>query len=189
MIVTGGPSELTIRAAGGTAPPHNITLDGEITGAGGFAKTGGMIAIDLGAANQRLAISGTFTRSGTCTFPFNFSSILPLQTGIPRTLISFGSSSGFTADDFSFTGLGYASGHFTLTPNSLLFTLDDDGSAKSPFYGWLVANNLPPSDSEATNDAEHDGVVNLLEFAAVHAPPRDPALTPMMTLPLRGPRP
>lgn len=240
ILLSGTPNNLFIRAGDPSGAPHDITLNGALTGSGGFSKTGGgtlvlsgpntftgditvqsgtlaltgslaaggelsvqsaatlagngvsskpvtlanggivspsgtltlaslmwiaggHLAIDLGAAGEALALDGAFTRSGSGAFTFDFlSRSLPLAT--PVTLVSFSGSTNFNASDFTFTGLGSATGHFTLTANSLLFTIDSEGPPSDPFLAWLAANGIDPSPGEAGNDPDHDGTNNLMEF-------------------------
>lgn len=155
----GGSQKPVSLASGGVISPN-----GTLTFASLTWNAGGRLSFDLGAANELLAIGGALTKSGTGTFAIDFSPVGALAVGTPQTLATFASVSNFTAGNFTFTGLGYATGHFTLTATSLQFTVDDDGVAKAPFFDWLVANNIAPSTSEATTDPDRDGIGNLMEF-------------------------
>ena len=95
---------------------------------------GAAFGVQLGATasttdSDLLALSGTLSKGSSGSFVFHFSDGNgPPAPEVTYTLISFGSSSGFSASDFSFdyTGAkGALSGTFTLTPTALLFTTSD----------------------------------------------------------------
>ena len=142
-------------AAGGVVSPA-----GTLTATSIQWNAGGRMAVNL--TGDRLAITGSLTKSGTGAFVFDF---MPgtLTVGAPRTLVTFGSTN-FTAANFSHSGLGYGTGHFTLTANSLAFTLDDDAAAITPFFDWLTTHGIPPARASALADEDDDGTGNLLEF-------------------------
>ena len=80
-------------------------------------------------SSDQLALTGVFTKGsgGTGDFVFDFLGSTPLWN-TTYTLVTFDSSSGFTAGiggNFSYTGLGsgsYSTSFFTLTSDSLTFT-------------------------------------------------------------------
>ncbi|MES2925055.1 MAG: Ig-like domain-containing protein [Verrucomicrobiota bacterium] len=151
---------------GTTQKPLALTSGGVVSPTGTLTASstqwnaGGRMEVNL--TGDKLAISGSFTQSGVGPFAFDF---IPgtLTVGTPRTLVTFGSSN-FTVANFSHSGLGYATGHFTLMANSLTFTLDNDGSAIAPFYDWLASHGLTPAHASAGVDSDGDGTANLLEF-------------------------
>jgi autotransporter-associated beta strand protein len=144
-----------VLSSGGVVAPA-----GTLTAAAMQWDAGGRVASNLAA--DKLAVTGSFTKSGTGAFVFDFTPGT-LVVGTPRTLVTFGSTN-FTAANFSHSGLGYATGQFTLTKNSLAFTLDNDGTAVAPFFDWLAAHNIPPVQASARANPDGDDTANLLEF-------------------------
>jgi hypothetical protein len=63
------------------------------------------------------------------------------------------------------TGLGYATGHFTVSPSAVQFTVTDDGAGLAPFYDWLVTAGWDADRSSISADNDSDGTPALLEFA------------------------
>lgn len=125
---------------------------------------GGRIACDLGAANDRLLLENQLTKSGGGPWRFDFLMAGAPVIGTSYTLVTFTAGTNFTVDDFSYTGLGDTTGYFTLTANSLLFTLDERGAARAPFLDWLAVNGITRSMTEASGDPDGDGSQNLMEF-------------------------
>ncbi len=132
-------------------------------------NAGGTLAFDLGAAADRVSLGGALTRGTPGAYAFAFSPAGPLVSGTTYTLVDFGSTD-FAASDFSATGLGYAKGVFTLLPNALQFTLTSDGSGMEAYLAWADAQGLPAGVAAPSDDADGDGVSNLLEFALVQNP-------------------
>jgi autotransporter-associated beta strand protein len=160
-VNTGG----TLAGNGTSNKPLTLASGGVVSPAGTLIaatmqwNAGGRMAFIPG---DLLAITGSMTKSGTGSFAFDFTPGT-LTVGTPYTLVTFGSTN-FSAANFSPSGLGYATGHFSITANSLSFTLDDDGIALTPFFDWLTAHGLVPARASALADPDGDGTPNLLEF-------------------------
>jgi hypothetical protein len=120
---TGTAGAVTINAGGAINPggsgagvfnAASLTWnsDGDISG----------LRFDLGAdalSSDKIILTGAFTKGTGSTFVFDFTDA-GASTSITYTLLTFGSSSGFTAGDFSANGVA---GTFGLDANSLTFTV------------------------------------------------------------------
>lgn len=158
---TGTASRALTLNSGGSVSPGGASA-GTLTAASLAWNGGGRIVANLGTASDRLALSGALIRGSAGSFLFAFTPGT-LAVGTPVTLLTFGSTT-FAASDFSFTGLGYAKGQFTLTGTSLQFTVTDDGTALAPLYDWLVARGFAADTASALADPDGDGTPSLLEF-------------------------
>ncbi len=132
---TGTVKTITLNSAGAVAPGNssigtlntnngNVTWNGD---AGSFAQMkfelDNTSNLALAATADRIALgTGVFTKGTAGLFQFDF-----LNTGAVNntyTLLTFGSSTGFTVGDFSYTNLGGGlSGDFILNANSLQFAI------------------------------------------------------------------
>jgi rhamnogalacturonan endolyase len=148
--------------AGGTVAP-GIGGVGTLNGASLTWNGGGQLAFDLGATSDRLALSGALTKGNAGTYTFAFAPMNAPAVGDTHTLVTF-ASSDFAASDFNATGLGYAQGAFSLSGNSLLFTITSDGSGWSAYNTWASASGLPEGQNGPSMDFDGDGVSNLVEF-------------------------
>lgn len=114
---TGLASAITLSA--GSISPGNGGI-GTLS-ASSLAWTGGAaLVFDLsttGNTSDLLALSGALTKVGSGSYTFDFTGGLAGQV---YTLLTFGSSSGFSSSDFSTTGLD---GTFSLSGSSLTFTV------------------------------------------------------------------
>jgi len=117
-----GAVELT---SGGTISPGNGV--GTLTAGALDWSAGGSFAFQLGAddaTSDHLALASALTKSGAGTYQFDFRDGNAPPTLATYTLITFTSSNGFSANDFSFTYSGAKptlQGTFELTPTALLF--------------------------------------------------------------------
>jgi T5SS/PEP-CTERM-associated repeat protein/autotransporter-associated beta strand protein len=118
----GGPVGLH---SGGTIAPGNLV--GTLNATSLDWNGDGVMTFALGADDadsDRLALSGALSKQGSGSYRFDFSDAAVPPVLRTYTLITFTSSSGFSAGDFnySYTGtlLGLA-GTFELTPTALLF--------------------------------------------------------------------
>ena len=148
---------------GGVVSPGGDAA-GTLTVAGARISGGSTLRFNLGAGGDQLIIHGGFTAfgSGPVTFAFTPGT---LAVGTPYTLITTpGGVPGITTANLAYTGLGHAKGRFTVGPNSVQFTLDDDGVALTPFYDWLIGRGLAADPASAPDDPDADGVATLLEF-------------------------
>jgi rhamnogalacturonan endolyase len=148
---------------GGIIAPGGSSV-GTLTTGSARISGGSTLRFNLGAGSDQLVVNGGLTYFGSGLVTFDF---VPgtLAVGTPYTLVTTpGGSPGIVLANLAYTGLGYAKGVFSLTPNSIQFTLTDDGVAVAPFYDWLVAGGFAPAHVSATLDSDRDGVANLLEF-------------------------
>jgi autotransporter-associated beta strand protein len=100
---------------GGGSPGSALTADSVAW------NTGGVMAFNLDATSNRLAVSGTLSRGEAGPRQFVFGAGPGLAIGNVYTLVTFGSTD-LTASDLSFSGLpaGFT-GAFTITANSIVF--------------------------------------------------------------------
>ena len=148
---------------GGVVSPGGNAA-GTLTVAGARISGGSTLRFNLGAGGDQLVIPGGFTTfgSGVVTFVFTPGTLV---VGTPYTLITTpGGVPGITTANLAYTGLGHAKGRFTVGPNNVQFTLDDDGIALTPFYDWLIGRGLAADTASAPDDPDADGVATLLEF-------------------------
>ena len=134
-----------------------------------------LLHFNLGADGDQLVTTGGVSFGGgaggsTLTFVFTPGAI---TTGTPYTLVSGPVS--LSSATLAHTGLGYATGQFTLSPNALQFTVTDDGVGLAPFYDWLVAGGLAADRASVSTDNDGDGTPALLEFALGSDPSRSDA--------------
>ncbi len=125
---------------------------------------GALLRFNLGAGGDQIVTTGGASFGGgtggsTLTFAFTPGAV---ATGTPYTLIS--GPVGLSGATLVYTGLGYATGNFTVGANSLQFTVTDDGAGLAPFYDWLGARGLPAARSSVSADPDADGTPALLEF-------------------------
>ncbi len=119
---TGSVGAITLNS-GGFIQPGAAGSIGTLTGASLLWNPGGQLNFDLGAngASDLLNLTGSLTKGGTGSFVFNFNN-LGVSTPSSFTLIGANTVSGFTASDFSFTGLTLASPYaaqFQVTPTAV----------------------------------------------------------------------
>jgi len=122
-IGTAGASSVTLNAGGGINPA-NTGVAGTFTSNSltwnSDNSTSGL-RFDLGlntAASDQISLTGTFNKGTGSTFVFNFND-LGIQHSFSYTLLTFaGGSSGFSAGDFSATGIA---GTFVLNSGDLSF--------------------------------------------------------------------
>ena len=125
---------------------------------------GALLRLNLGAGGDQIVTTAGVSFGGgaggsALTFVFTPG---PLTTGTPYTLISGPVSLSGAA--LGHSGLGYATGQFTVTANAVQFTLLDDGAGLAPLYDWLAARGLPVDRASVTSDTDADGLPALLEF-------------------------
>lgn len=139
---------------------------------------GAILRFNLGSSGDQLVTTGGVSfggGAGGATVTFDF---IPgtLATGTPYTVVSGPHS--LTVAQLAYTGLGYATGHFVVTTNSVQFVLDDNGVGLAPFYDWLGSFGLPVARASITADPDTDGTPALLEFALGGTPtlPDAPAI-------------
>jgi rhamnogalacturonan endolyase len=139
---------------------------------------GAILRFNLGTSGDRLVTTsgasfGGGTGGSTVTFDF-----IPgtLTVGTPYTVVSGPHS--LTVAKLAYTGLGHATGHFVVAPDSVQFVLDDDGVGLAAFYDWLGSVGLPVSRASVAADPDADGFPALLEFALGGTPlfPDTPAI-------------
>lgn len=159
---TGTISRAVTLNSGGTLAPAGSAA-GTLTASSLTWNAGGRLAINVGAATDRLALTGALTKGGSGSYVVTFSPA-GLSVGSTYTVASFGSTT-FSASDFTAAGLGYGKGAFNIVSGTLRFTLTDDGAALAPFFEWLVARGLPADRTSATLDPDGDGVPALLDYA------------------------
>lgn len=96
---------------------------GTFTGSALTWNGGAGLTFELGSGttSDRLNLSGAFTKGTGSVFAFNFQDA-GWQTGSTYTLLNFGSNSGFTLGDFSFTN-GGLTGNFALSASNLQFSV------------------------------------------------------------------
>jgi len=119
----------------GTLTATNLTWNGEASG--NFAQ----MKFELGnvGSSDRLSLgSGILSRGTGTIFTFDF-----LGTGVAEnsyTLLTFGSSTGFSVSDFSYTNLGGGlSGTFSLQGNSLQFSVVPEPQTYALLAAGLMA--------------------------------------------------
>jgi rhamnogalacturonan endolyase len=170
-------------APGGASPVANL-------GGGSLAwNGGGKLAFDLGAASDRLVLSGALTRSGSGSYQFVFNSGAAIADGTIYTLVTFGSTN-FTAADFSYSGLPPGiGGFFKINAGSLQFIVDstapliscpaDITTVAAPGASSAVVNyTVTASDGTSTVTVESSpasGSAFNLGTTAVNATARDAA--------------
>ena len=125
---------------------------------------GALLRFNLGSGGDQLVTTGGVSFGGgsggsTVTFAFTPGAI---GAGTPYTLIS--GPVALSGATLAHTGLGYATGQFTVTNDAVRFTITDDGAGLAPFYDWLLARGLPASRASVTADPDGDGIPALLEF-------------------------
>jgi hypothetical protein len=125
---TGTVGNITLNASGFIAPGDS---PGTLHGTSLAWNGGSAFNFQLGATNSTtdsdlLALSGALTKGSAGTFAFHFSDGNGAPAlGTTYTLITFASSSGFSASDFSFDYSGAnagLAGSFVLNPTNLEFT-------------------------------------------------------------------
>ena len=142
--------------SGGTISPAGLAT-GTLTAASLTWNGGGAMAMDLGAASDRLTLTGALTKGGAGTYRLIFNGTPAI--GTVHTVASFGSTT-FTAADFSYSGLSGVGGAFAISGNTLTFTVTELPDAA--FTTW--AEGLPAGQRGALDDPDGDGIANLLEF-------------------------
>ena len=123
----GGAVTVSGAIAPGTTGIGTLTVNNDVTWNAGNSWKFNLSNSDN--TSDRLALTGVFTKGtgGTGDFVFDFMGSTPLWN-TTYTLVTFDSSSGFTAGiggNFSYTNLGsgsYSTSFFTLTSDSLTFT-------------------------------------------------------------------
>ncbi|GAT31471.1 PEP-CTERM protein-sorting domain-containing protein [Terrimicrobium sacchariphilum] len=129
---SGLASNITLTA--GSISPGNGGI-GTLSAASLAWNGGASMVFNLSATDNTsdlLALTGALTKVGSGAYTFDFSG--GFSYGQTYTLITFGSSSGFSASDFSTTG---QEGTFNLTGSSLTFT-----AVPEPATWTLVAAGL-----------------------------------------------
>lgn len=153
---TGTVGKTIVLEDGVIAPAGAAT--GTLTGAALTWNGGGAIRADLGATSDRVVITGALTKGIAGAYQFVFSGTPAI--GSVHTLVTFGSTT-FVASDFTHTGLSGVGGTFSLSGGNLLFTVT--GLPDAAFNAW--AADLPAGARGPADDADGDGLANLLEFA------------------------
>ena len=124
----GGAVAVSGAIAPGTTGIGTLTVNNDVTWNSGNSWKFNLSNTD--ATSDRLALTGVFTKGtgGTGDFVFDFMGSTPVWNTI-YTLVTFGSSSGFSLSNFDLAGsiatLGngpYSTSSFQLTPTSLTFT-------------------------------------------------------------------
>jgi len=110
----------TLNATGKIAPGNSA---GTLTATSLTWNGGGTMDFELGSpgSNQdRLDLVGALTKGTAGAYQFDFTTLPAFASGT-YTLINFGSNSGFSESDFTFTGPGGLQGEFVLRGNQLQF--------------------------------------------------------------------
>jgi len=176
---TGAIAKPIVLNSGAAVSPGNDSVD-TLTADSLVWNGGGTLVFDLGAtSSDRLSLDGALAKGTSGAFTFAFSPIKPLIVGTTYTLVDFGSTD-FSATDFSATGLGYAKGVFSVSANAVHFTLTSDGSGALAYQAWADAHGLPANAAGPADDADGDGVPNLLEFALAQNPLAFGGVKPVM---------
>lgn len=137
---TGTISGDLVAESGATVAPGNsigtLTVSGDYTW-----NAGATLAFELGAGgtSDRLAIGGALVKAGSGSFAFDFGG-----TGTPGTytLLTFGSQSGFSSTNFTFTRLAPSlEGSFTLSATELTLTVTAVVEEPPPDTPALVSLN------------------------------------------------
>jgi autotransporter-associated beta strand protein len=153
---TGTINKAVTLNSGGTISPAGLAT-GTLTAASLTWNGGGAMAMDLGAASDRLTLTGALTKGSGGTYRLIFNGTPAI--GTVHTVASFGSTT-FTAADFSYSGLSGVGGAFAISGNTLTFTVTELPDAA--FTTW--AEGLPAGQRGALDDPDGDGIANLLEF-------------------------
>lgn len=163
-VGTGG----TLAGSGSSAKPVNlrtggrIAPDGVLTSASTVWDGGGVVALDP-TVDERLAVTGALTKGTAGAYVFELAAASPLTPGVIYTLATFGSTT-FAAADFSSAGLPNDQfGGFIVTANSVRFATVPAGTSAA-FDVWAILHELPTGLSGPADDADGDGLPNLLDF-------------------------
>jgi fibronectin-binding autotransporter adhesin len=164
-----------IKAADASDVPHDITLDGALTGAGALTKNGTGI-LTLSGAN---AYTGsTFVEEGTLRLStddvLSDTSSLNVAAGAILNLTHSGTD---TVGDFQIDGVSQASGTYGGTGSGAQHIVPQiTGTGKifvpgtDPFIPWAAGFGLAGDDALPSADPDRDGQINLLEFALNSSP-------------------
>jgi autotransporter-associated beta strand protein len=124
---SGSVTAITL-AAGGVISPGDMPGQLESLAATSLIWNSGILPgmkFDLSSASNvsdQLLISGAFAKGTGSSFTFDF--LGGGMAGATYTLLTFGSSTGFSASDFAFANLGAGlTGTFTVQPNAVTFTV------------------------------------------------------------------
>lgn len=150
---------VTLNAGGAVSPAGAATGTlslGSLTWNGG-----GKLRIDLvSSSSDQLAIAGALTKGTAGAYEVVFTSSTPPAPGTSFTLATFGSTT-FVASDFTASGAG-VTGAFVVTPTSLQFKVA--GGEDAAYQAWASQYTFPVGLGGAKDDADGDGLSNLLEF-------------------------
>ena len=146
--------------AGGVVAPEGASAVATLSGASLNWNGGGKLAIDLGPASDRLALSGALTKGGAGSYVFVFNPTGALAEGSTYTLVTFGSTN-FTAEDFTYTGLpAGVQGVFTLGAGVLQFTVLDKTAPALNLPADLTLEAEGPGGAVATYTASATDAVS-----------------------------
>jgi len=161
----------TLFAADASSAPHDITLNGAMTGTGTLVKSG----------EGKVSLTGTYTYSGATLVD---DGILSLNTPtlsdtatveiISGAILDLPHGQEDTVADFLIDGVPQGPGIYNKTTHSTLIT--GNGSIRvapaDPFFGWIdgFTTLTNPADKTKAADPDHDGMSNLEEFALDGSP-------------------
>jgi autotransporter-associated beta strand protein len=164
LNITGG----ALAGHGSSAKPVHLGAGGAIAPDGTLTVSsltwdgGGQVALDL-AVGEKVAVTNALTRGSAGSLTFALDASTPLAPGTVHTVATF-ASTDVVAGDLTHTGLPGYLGGFIVKPTSIQFATVPTGPT-AEFDLWSMVQELPPGLSGPTDDAEGDGLDNLLEFA------------------------
>ncbi len=147
--------------AGGTFAPGGAAADSVFAAPGLLWNGGGSLDFDLDAT-RRFALAGALSRGDEGAYEVRLRSSGPLPLYAEYLLGTFGSTD-FAPDDFSFSGLGDQRGAFVLAGGELRFVATGAGPT-AEYTHWAFDSGLPAALRGPEDDADNDGIPNLLEF-------------------------
>ena len=121
-------------------------------------------------ANRRFVLTGALERGSAGTYEVALSAAAPLPLYAEYVLGTYGSTT-FANGDLSFTGLTETFGAFVFSADTLRFVATGSGPT-GPFTHWAFVSGLAADVRGPADDADNDGVPNLLEFALALDPTR-----------------
>jgi autotransporter-associated beta strand protein len=151
LVLNGGGAVVPGSAGGATFSGSSMTWNPE-----------GSLGIDL-LTGTRLALTGALTVSGSGARPIVLQHPGPIDVGSVFTLATFGSTNA-APSDFIASAPHFYSGDIVVNANSLQFVVTAEAPEARYTY-WADDVGLPPESSLPHQDADNDGIPNLVEFA------------------------